>query len=138
MNSSWAVGQYYLVNRLKNFDPNLKTLLSVGGWTFGTRQQKWLKLCLKEYLFRLFKLVSANNESRATFVDSAVMFVRKHGFDGLDIDWEYPDEEDWDNYVYLMAELREAFENDAAVRISSEDLHTKHVIFRRQDAHAYC
>lgn len=114
------MGQYYLVNRLKDYDPGLKTLLSIGGWTFGTRCTN-SNLHSKEYRFRLFKLLSATNETRATFVDSAVMFVRKHDFDGLDVDWEYPEEEDWDNYVYLMAELREAFENEAAVRTSSMD-----------------
>nr|KAG5697191.1 hypothetical protein BaRGS_002200 [Batillaria attramentaria] len=52
---------------------------------------------------------------RSRFVTSAVRFLRQHGFDGLDIDWEYPglrggSPKDRNNLVMLCKELRQAFE----------------------------
>ncbi len=85
---------------LKRAHPHLKTLISVGGWTWST----------------YFSDVALTPESRAIFAESCVEFVQEYGFDGVDIDWEYPVSgghpgniyrpEDRENYTLLLAELR--------------------------------
>ena len=62
-----------LIPTLRKQNPNLKVLLSVGGW--GARG---------------FSGAAATQESRAVFIRSAQEIVEKYGLDGIDLDWEYP------------------------------------------------
>ncbi|KPJ08355.1 putative chitinase 3 [Papilio machaon] len=92
-------GLYDRINALKKANPKLKTLLAIGGWSFGTQK---------------FKEMSATRYARQTFIYSAIPYLRDRNFDGLDIDWEYPKGgDDKKNYVLLLKELREAFEAEA-------------------------
>ncbi|XP_032594794.1 probable chitinase 10 [Drosophila grimshawi] len=92
-------GLYDRMMSLRKANPKLKILLAIGGWSFGTQK---------------FKDMSATRYTRQTFVYSAIPFLRKRGFDGLDMDWEYPKgSDDKKNFVLLLKELREAFEAEA-------------------------
>ncbi|CAF4926404.1 unnamed protein product [Rotaria sp. Silwood1] len=66
---------YKRVNALKIRNPKLKTLLAVGGWN------------MKSYAF---STMVHDSEKRRKFVFDAINFLRKHKFDGLEVDWEYP------------------------------------------------
>ncbi|HKM03335.1 MAG TPA: glycoside hydrolase family 18 protein [Lachnospiraceae bacterium] len=93
------------LNTLKAANPNLKTIISVGGWTWSGR----------------FSDVVLSDSSRAIFADSCVDFMVRYGFDGVDIDWEYPVSgglstnvrrpEDKTNFTYLMKILREKLDD---------------------------
>ncbi len=89
--------------RLKQRDPGVQVLASVGGWGGS------------DPIFHL----AASSEGRAAFVAAMQRFLRSHpGFDGLDIDWEHPgsngsangvalgDAQDGRRFALLMQDLR--------------------------------
>ena len=70
-----SVCRYERVNDLKKKNPKLKTMLSVGGWNFGT-----LKMTA------MLKTRALRNQ----FARTSIKFLRDRNFDGLDLDFEYP------------------------------------------------
>jgi len=96
-------GNFAELRPLKERNPHLKLLISIGGWTRSGR----------------FSDASLTDSSRRLFVASAIdVYIRQTQglFDGIDIDWEYPTgggmkgnverPEDKENFTLLLAELR--------------------------------
>ncbi|KAG8175070.1 hypothetical protein JTE90_006942 [Oedothorax gibbosus] len=87
---------YKHFNDLKLKNPKLKTLLAIGGWSAGSEP---------------FSRMASDVGNRTRFVESVAPFLQNYGFDGLDLDWEYPgsnggNPEDKQNFVILLQELK--------------------------------
>ncbi|KAI1734037.1 glycosyl hydrolases family 18-domain-containing protein [Xylaria scruposa] len=97
---------YRRFTSLKESYSGLQTWISVGGWSFTdpgpTRQA--------------FSDMASSSANRQKFISSIKSFMNTYGFDGLDIDWEYPGADDRGgaqadsaNFVTLVKELKESF-----------------------------
>jgi chitinase len=98
---------------LKSKNPQLKVLLSVGGWEAEG-----------------FSDAALSAASRATFADSIVALLRGHSLDGVDLDWEYPGQsvagiksrpEDKQNFTALLRTMRERLGDRYLLTIASAD-----------------
>ncbi|XP_065367781.1 chitinase-3-like protein 1 [Calliphora vicina] len=83
---------------LKRLNPSLKVLAVVGGWNEGSEN---------------YSRMAGDANKRRLFIESALKFIKQHGFDGLDLDWEYPAQrggsaQDKINFVTLLKELKAA------------------------------
>ncbi|KAG0363628.1 glycosyl hydrolases family 18-domain-containing protein [Gamsiella multidivaricata] len=91
---------YKEMNDLKAKKPSLRTAITIGGWDMKMEH---------------YSAMVSSAENRQKFINSAIAFVREHGFDGLDFDWEYPADPkrggrdaDPENFVTFMMEMRAA------------------------------
>ena len=71
---SCLAGQFYELWKLKRKNPKLKTVLSIGGWTWSLQ----------------FSAVFSDPKKRNIAIQSATSLMTTYGFDGIDIDWEFP------------------------------------------------
>jgi len=56
-----------------------------------------------------YKKVASSASARATFVQGITKFIHNYSYDGIDIDWEYPEStSDKANFYLLMSEIRNA------------------------------
>lgn len=68
-------GLMYTLNKvMKDRYPGLRTVFSIGGWTWS----QW------------FSVVAADPNRRARFADAIAKFIEDNRFSGCDLDWEYP------------------------------------------------
>ncbi|XP_052071213.1 glutamate receptor 3-like [Mytilus californianus] len=95
-------GQYAMMHDVRSKNPDLKLLLAVGGWNHGTKP---------------FTSMVANQANLDAFATNSIKFLRQNGFDGLDLDWEYPANrgsppEDRQRFTSLVKTLRTKYDSE--------------------------
>lgn len=91
-------GNFKALYNLKKAHRHLKVLISIGGWTYSPK----------------FHPIVVSPARRAKFVESSVKILEDYGLDGLDVDYEYPsNDEQAKGYALLLKELRAALDQHA-------------------------
>ncbi|CAG2109990.1 unnamed protein product [Medioppia subpectinata] len=99
---------YRRLNALKTRNPELKVIVSVGGAKAPSEP---------------FSNLVNNSSLRAEFINNTIAYLKQYGFDGLDLDWEYPvcwagnctagPQSDRANFGKLLRELKAAFDKQS-------------------------
>ena len=89
----------------KHIDPNLKVFIAIGGWAFNDPGPT----------VTTFSDIARSQANQRKFISSVISFMNRYGFDGVDIDWEYPEApdrqgrgEDFKNLPNFLANLKGA------------------------------
>lgn len=99
------------ISDLKKEYPDLKVMLSIGGWGSGR-----------------FSEMVADPELRGAFAKDCKRVVKEYGLDGIDIDWEYPTNgsagisyspDDTENYTLMMRDIHEQIGKDKLLTLAS-------------------
>ncbi|QDU33289.1 Chitinase A1 precursor [Poriferisphaera corsica] len=102
-------GNFNQMNQLKAENPHLKTMIALGGWTLSAH----------------FSDVVSTEAGREILAENAVQFMLQYGFDGIDIDWEFPgggglegnssSPNDRENFTLFIQELRAQLDTQSQV-----------------------
>lgn len=99
---------FLALQSLKQRNPNLKILVSIGGWTHS----------------KGFSEAVSSPQGIQKLTQSGIEYLIKHRLDGLDFDWEYPGlpgdnnpykKEDKENFVAMLKSFREALDSLGAI-----------------------
>lgn len=117
---------YKRLMALKKKDPDLKIYLAIGGWTFNDPGAT----------ATTFSDLAASVPRQKMFMSSLMSFMSTHGFDGLDLDWEYPQAKDrsgrdvdFANFPKFMTSLKKMMDvgdKGLTITIPASYWHLKH------------
>lgn len=100
-----------MISSLKEKNPDLNVLLSIGGWGSGR-----------------FSEMAADSKLRANFAKDCRRVMDEYNLDGIDIDWEYPTSnaagissspDDTKNFTLLMRDIRKELPDGALLTLAS-------------------
>jgi chitinase len=69
---------YKDVTRQKQFQPELRAWIAIGGWAFNNKDAP---------TSTTFSDLAASESKQQTFFASLITFLVENGFDGVDVDW---------------------------------------------------
>jgi chitinase len=111
VNDSWnesgnnVYGNLKALQILKAENRNLKVILSVGGWTYTNTKKN-------------MDAPMSTSAGRQKFASTCVQMIKDYGFDGIDVDWEYPQNtEQGSQFVALLKEIRSQMDLYAATLV---------------------
>ncbi|KAI9035631.1 uncharacterized protein KD926_003171 [Aspergillus affinis] len=109
---------YPQLTGLKSKKPSLKTWIAVGGWSFNDATNS-------PNTQTAFGDMASSAANRQTFIKSLVHFMQTWGFDGVDLDWEYPgaddrggNPDDTANFVELLRDMKNAFQGRYGISVT--------------------
>lgn len=93
--SPTATNLKVFTDTIRDKNPQVKTLLTVGGWSKDGK------------IADVFAQMAMLKGSRKDFIESCIEVARKYGFHGIDLDWEFPrNPKDMKNLGKLFKEWR--------------------------------
>lgn len=105
--SQLDIGLYRRLALIKQKDPDLQLFIAIGGWTFNDPGPTQM----------VFSDLAASVPRQKAFIESLISFMSTYGFDGVDLDWEYPRtpdragrEVDYANFPKFMKRLKESLD----------------------------
>ncbi len=100
-------------NLKKRSNGKLRLILSIGGEHFNNPDDPY---GVGEKTYPLFSQMVSSRSNRQEFIRSAIAYAHRYGFDGIDIDWEFPGDSrtggnasDFENFPIFLEECKQAF-----------------------------
>lgn len=78
-----------------------KVLIALGGWSYQGKP-----------LVSVFESVAASDEKRSLLVKNVCSLVKEYGLDGVELDWEHPNQSSIGNYEKLVVDLKADLDKD--------------------------
>jgi chitinase len=104
---------YKEVQDLKEINPSLCTILSIGGNDFNNPKDP----DMGQYTYKLFSEMISTPENRKSFIDSVIEYALEYNFDGIDLHWPHVGDltregkpEDFVNFKKLLEECHKSFQ----------------------------
>ena len=119
---------------MRRKNPDVKVLISVGGWNFNDcAASAEATVGQGTATCELFSRIASSDASIRAFARNVIAFCRRWGFDGFDLDWEYPvvaghnsnakvggkfvdQTRDYENYITMLRVMKEEFAAEAGAK----------------------